>query len=44
MAKNGCKEGYTYYCGGEKTYPLSVLKFKKEHAFINDKTKYYHPT
>ena len=44
MGKNGAKEGYIGYSGGEKTYPLTVLKFKKEHAFINEKTKYHHPT
>lgn len=41
MAKNGRREGYTYYCGGERSYPLTVLKFG---AAPPNKRKYHHPT
>ena len=41
MGKNGKREGYTYYCGGEKSYPLTVLKFG---AIPPNKRKYHHPT
>lgn len=41
MAKNGRREGYTYYCGGDRSYPLTVLKFG---SCPPNKRKYHHPT